>query len=522
MRICIISREYPPETGWGGIGAYSYLHANTLAELGHDVEVIALTPEFVTEVPPPANGALPGSPLNIKLHRVPWSNSLSELKLIEKLLPFSHYVLKCVAGLWKTFYKVHLEKPFDVVEAPEHLAEALFPAITKACPLVVRLHTPQFKIVDEGFHNLTPNFDQQLTGMFERMTILQADLVTSPSENLAKYVCNDTGLPLNSVCMIANPVDATKFSPEGEKTFPSDGRLTVLFAGRLEERKGIYQLIDAVPDIVREVPNVRFILLGKDTETGVGRTSAKKILQDKLAANGCTSNVEFVDHVNLNQMPACYRSADVCVVPSLYDNAPYTVLEAMSCGKPIVAASSGGIPEYVVSNKTGLLVEPGDVKGLATALTMILKDATMREQFGQAARERILRVYDKKEVAAKTVEAYKVAIALHKSKRETSAYRKNPDEAIADFSTFIYSYQRNLYEFMYLNSLSFRLQHWKTLAKNQPQLFKDKVTLGFGSILSRLLRQPWPLRDYLDKSRQKITATEEEMQRSVRKELLHL
>jgi hypothetical protein len=110
MRICIISREYPPETGWGGIGAYSYLHANTLAELGHDVEVIALTPEGVTQMPLPTNGALPGSPLNIKLHRVPWSNSLSELKLIEKLLPFSHYVLKCVAGLWKTFYKVHLEK----------------------------------------------------------------------------------------------------------------------------------------------------------------------------------------------------------------------------------------------------------------------------------------------------------------------------------------------------------------------------------------------------------------------------
>jgi hypothetical protein len=131
-------------------------------------------------------------------------------------------------------------------------------------------------------------------------------------------------------------------------------------------------------------------------------------------------------------------------------------------------------------------------------------------------------VYDKKEVAARTVEAYEVAIALHKSKRETSTYRKNPEEAIADFSTFIYSYQRNLYEFMYLNSISFRIQHWQTLAKNQPQLFKDKVALGFGSILAKILRQPWPLRNYLDKSRQKITATEEEMQRSVKKELLHL
>ena len=143
---------------------------------------------------------------------MPWSNSLSELKLIEKLLAVLalRFEVRCrvVENVLPTAPR---DKPFDVVEAPEHLAEALFPALTKACPLVVRLHTPQFKIVDEGFHNLTPNFDQQLTGMLERMTILQADLVTSPSQNLANYVCNDTGsAALSSVCMIANPVDAGK------------------------------------------------------------------------------------------------------------------------------------------------------------------------------------------------------------------------------------------------------------------------------------------------------------------------
>ena len=522
MRICVISREYPPDTGWGGVGAYSYLHANTLAELGHDVEVVALTAANVTVPPPVLNGAIPGATYNIKLHRVPWSNSLSELKIVEKLLPFSHYLLKCVAGLWKTFYRIHAEKPFDVVEAPEHLAEALFPSLTKVCPLVVRLHTPQFKIVDEGFHNLTPNFDQQLTGMLERTSILQADLITSPSENLAKYVCNDTGLLLNSIVMIPNPVDADKFHPDGTKTFAPDGRVTVLFAGRLEERKGIYQLIDAIPDVVREYPNVRFILLGKDTETGVGHTSAKRVLEGKLESSGCTKDVQFINHVNLEEMPACYRSSDICVVPSLYDNAPYTVLEAMSCGKPIVGASSGGIPEYLLNNVTGILVQPGDVQALSQALLVLLKDENKRREMGEAARRRILTVYDKKEVAIKTVDAYQVAIALHKTRKELAAYRKSPAEAIEDFSNFIFSYQRNLYEFMYLHSLSFRIQHWKNLAVKQPQLFKEKVTVGLGSILAKLLRQPWPLRNYLDKSRQRISATEEELLRSAKKELLHL
>jgi hypothetical protein len=267
---------------------------------------------------------------------------------------------------------------------------------------------------------------------------------------------------------------------------------------------------------------VRFILLGKDTETGINHTSAKAILEGRLSAHHCTSHVQFVDHVNLDQMPAAYRSADICVVPSLYDNAPYTVLEAMSCGKPIVGAASGGIPEYLVDGTTGTLVQPGDVQELAQALIDLLKDEEKRNRFGAAARRRILDVYDRKEVAAHTVEAYQVAIALHKSHKETAAYRKNPNEAVEDFKTLIYSYQRNLYEFMYLNSLTFRLKHWQELSRKQPQLFKEKIKLGVGGIISKVLRQPWPLKNYLDQSRQRIIAKEEELQRSARKELLHL
>jgi glycosyltransferase involved in cell wall biosynthesis len=522
MRICIISREYPPDTGWGGIGAYSYLHANTLAQLGHDVEVVALAKEDVTATPAVQNGAHRGADYYIALHRVPWGKALSRLDKINHCLPSSHYTIKCATALWKTFHALHAQRPFDVVEAPEHLGEAIFPALTRVCPLVVRLHTPHFKIVDDGLNNLARNFDTNLLGTLERLAILEANLVTSPSRDLASYVCAKTGLDLKTVCMVANPVDADKFSPEGKRALASNGKLIVLFAGRLEERKGVYQLMDAIPQVVKQVENVRFVLIGKDTDTGPGGSSAKKILEERLAASKCSQYVEFINHVNLEDMPACYRSADLCVVPSLYDNAPYTVLEAMSCGKPIVATSAGGIPEYLVHNETGLLVPPGDVAALAKSLTELLLDKQRRERFGVAARERTLSVYDKREVAAKTVDAYKLAIARYKAREVENAalYRKHPEELLDDCYELLMSYQQDLYNLLYVHSLTFRIKHWKDLAAKQPQLFKEKLVLVFGTIVSKLTRRPSTLERKLQNLRQKISADEEALWSEERRELI--
>jgi glycosyltransferase involved in cell wall biosynthesis len=521
MRICVISREYPPDTGWGGIGAYSYLHANTLAKLGHDVEVISLTKQEVLTEPHVQNGADPASSLNIPLHRAVWGSLLQELGTIWISVPYSHYLLKTSLALWKKFLEVHKEKPFDVVEAPEHLAEGIFPALTGIAPLVVRLHTPQFKIVSEGFHNLTPSFDQQFIGMLERLAILSADLVTSPSSELAHYVCNSTGLPIDKVKLISNPVDSKKFTPEGEHSWPPDGRLTVLFAGRLEERKGVYQLIDAIPLVVHAFKSVRFILLGHDTDTAPGKSSVRTALEQKLSDSGCADAVQFVEHLDLSNMPGCYRSADICVVPSLYDNAPYTVLEAMSSAKPLVATRAGGIPEYVEDGKTGLIVEPGDSQALADALLDLLSDEGKRHRFGQAARERVLKVFDNEAVARETIGAYEAAQAFHKNNERSALYRKSADRAVDDFNALIYAYHRNLYDLIYVHSIRFRIKHWFVLAMNRPKFCAAKLFVSIGKpLVGWLGNRPRRLRDLLDKVTEQLKVKEQEIYRLSELELL--
>ena len=122
-------------------------------------------------------------------------------------------------------------------------------------------------------------------------------------------------------------------------------------------------------------------------------------------------NVQFINRVPLNSLPNYYRSADICVVPSVYDNSPYTCLEAMSCGRAVIGTSAGGTREYLVDGESGVIVPPRDTDALAEAIIGVLADDNERARLALNARARVLEKFQRKEIARQTVELYKLAIA---------------------------------------------------------------------------------------------------------------
>jgi starch synthase len=120
--------------------------------------------------------------------------------------------------------------------------------------------------------------------------------------------------------------------------------------------------------------------------------------------------VVFWGHVAHADLPAHYRRAAVCVVPSRWDNSPNTVYEAMGCGTPVVASRVGGIPELVVDGETGLLVPPDDPAALAEAVTTLLADPDRRARMGCTARQQALARFEAATIAAQTLELYRAAL----------------------------------------------------------------------------------------------------------------
>lgn len=519
MRICLISREYPPDTGWGGIGAYTYNHARALKELGHDVEVISLTKKDATA--DVAVSSTSEDPFYVPVHRAVWGPLLEELTTIWISLPYTHFVLKSCVALWRKFLEVHSVKPFDVVEAPEHLAEALFPALTKVCPLVIRLHTPHSKFIREKYHNLNASFDQELVAILERTAMLEADLLSSPSEDLAAYVAEDTAVKLSSIEIVRNPVDCNKFTPEGEKAIAKDNRVTVFFAGRLEERKGIHYLLEAVPAILKQNSKVRFVVVGADTNTGPGKTSVLTALKRKLAEDGVENAVQFISHVALDQMAAHYRSADICVVPSLYENAPYTVLEAQASGKPVVGTSAGGSKEYIADGVTGFVVEPRNSQALADAINRLVADEPLRLKMGNAARERSINKFDKTIIVNEALASYTEAIRRFAQTKDTALYRKSPEESLSDFVSLLYVYHTSLCDLIYRHSFMYRTNYWLQLALRRPRLCFAKLALAtLKGISDSFSFAPRKIESLIQRIESQVTEREAEKEKILVQQLL--
>ena len=159
----------------------------------------------------------------------------------------------------------------------------------------------------------------------------------------------------------------------------------VLFMGRLERPKGIYDLIEAAPEIQKACPDVRFYLGGEGEIENIG---------ELCAAQGLNQVVSLLGWVDGDRKMEVFHQAQVFVLPSYYEGLPMVILEAMASGLPVVATSVGGIPEVVEEGVNGYLIQPGDVDALVQRILLLLKDRRLREEIGDHNIQKIKTHFD--------------------------------------------------------------------------------------------------------------------------------
>jgi glycogen(starch) synthase len=160
----------------------------------------------------------------------------------------------------------------------------------------------------------------------------------------------------------------------------------LLCLGRLAPNKGIDLALIALAAVIEHVPQVRLVIAGDGP--------ARSELEQKTVELGLSDVVDFVGWVAMEQVPELINTATVVVVPSReWEALPLVALEAAFMARPVVAARDAGLPEAVLHEETGLLVETEDSAGLAQALIFLLENPKKAIQLGQAARQRALDVF---------------------------------------------------------------------------------------------------------------------------------
>jgi glycosyltransferase involved in cell wall biosynthesis len=273
---------------------------------------------------------------------------------------------------WRLFgrlYGLVSRERVDVVQT-HHLGQLIY-----AAP-ATRLAGARLVHVEHDCHSLEPAKARRQLRMFARF----CHRVVAVGEEIGEYLVREVRLPSSLVEVIQNGVDTRLYSPEPRRSrfelcLPADGRL-IGHVGRLAPEKDHATLLKAFRSVAVADPRARLVLVGDGSLRSTLEVRAREIgVDDRVCWLGARTDVaDLLPHF------------DVFVLSSIREGAPLSLLEAMAAARPVVSTRVGEVGRLVVNDVTGLVVEPGDPRGLAAAIATILSSPSVAARLGKASR----------------------------------------------------------------------------------------------------------------------------------------
>ncbi|MEM7530769.1 MAG: glycosyltransferase [Chloroflexota bacterium] len=407
LRICILSSTYPPHH-FEGVGRLANLMAQGLFELGHTVHVVTRSEWQSSER---ASRDLVTFYDGAYVHQLPYHTQRYQRY---QHYPRLHHTLNYSHAVHDKVKRMILNDGIQVVDSPIWQVDGLVTAQSGILPVCARLQTATRQIA-ELQQERDP--DAWFVGEMERTLIESATHVTPNSLATAQateQVYGVTNIQDRSTIVPHGiiPVAGEAVRPFNLETPPST--LTVLYIGRMEKRKGILQLFEAIPHVMRKVDHVQFVCAGADNSQSDGfYTRTGMTYADYFARryHKYSAAVTFLGQVSDEKLQELYQTCDLLVAPSLYESFGLIYVEAMNYAKPVIGCRAGGIPEVIDSGVTGLLAEPEDSKSLAEAMITVLQSPQKLYEMGLAGRQRLLDNFTHIQMARKYAEVYRRVIA---------------------------------------------------------------------------------------------------------------
>jgi glycosyltransferase involved in cell wall biosynthesis len=416
LRVALTSYRSKPHCG--GQGVYVRQMSAALTDLGHHVEVFSgppypeLDPRVrLVEIP------------SLDLYAEPDPFRRPALREFRSLTDVQEYAIMCTAGFGepRTFARrvVKALRPlaadFDVVHDNQTLGRGLLELPKLGMPVLGTIHHPisvdkRLELaVARGRKRLTLRRWYGFVAMQARVA-RRLPLHVTPSSSSAADVVRDFGLRAEQLRIVPIGVDVDVFRPQAERVA---GRIVTVASADVP-LKGLLVLLRAMA-AMRDV-NAELIVVSKPAPGGA---------TEKLVAElGLGTRVQFVSGLSEERLATLIASAEVAVVPSLYEGFSLPAVEAMASGTPLIASDVASLPEVVGRDGScGVLVPAGDAEGFARAITDLLADPQRRAAMGAAGRARAVEKFSWRATAESTVACYREAIAAHQAAQQPNAKR---------------------------------------------------------------------------------------------------
>jgi len=306
------------------------------------------------------------------------------------------------------FKELHEKKRFDIVHTQDYAGYG-FTKHFSGIPHIITSHGTPINmltlILKVKNYRSFPKIPYWIKSHFLVAPFIfqNADKIVAVSNELNENIKRQYKVPQDKVITIPNGIDIDRFNVAESSTIRNRLNIgkekIILFIGGVSKQKGLHVLVDAVNNVFNEMKNVKLIIVG----------SGPYLQKIKIKVNTLKikDNVIYIDKVPNKNLPMYYNLADIVVVPSLgMEGLPFVVIEAMSCGKPVIASDIGGIPTAIEHLKEGVLVEPGNIRELSDRILELLNDQEMAENLGRAGRQKAIEKFSLDSMVERTIEIY--------------------------------------------------------------------------------------------------------------------
>jgi glycosyltransferase involved in cell wall biosynthesis len=405
MRIGLVSYEFPPQQGLGGVGSYMFRLANALGQAGHEVHVIAGPSSFPTIRQP-----------NVQLHRIPahyeldssnpafrWLYWRGFARTMNWMHPAIWHWLKWNLASYDAIRDLHAAQPLDLIEVPEHAANGMMAGKIHRWPIVMRMHCPWDLFVRINRFGFNPM--HRVLSYLERRTAARVpDGITVPSEAMRRELARSWVLPRQPI-IVPNFMDV----PDEASPLPTDlDAAPIVCIGRVEPLKGQDVLVRAFAKIAAKHPHSRLFIVGPDRWPGKRRFA--ELLPDLVPDPQIRRRIDLYGAIPLHEVPALLKTARLVIVPSRgFESFSFAVLEAMAAARPVIASNVGAMPELVDDGQTGLVFPSGNADALGTAMSHLLSDRAVAQKMAYQGHAKARQTYHTPLVVPRIMAAYEDA-----------------------------------------------------------------------------------------------------------------
>lgn len=368
LKICFIAPGFYPDQRGGGINTYVYSISKALIRNGHEVVVLSLSKK-----------------INQK-----WYDFEGIPVYTIKEIPINRYnlLIANLINLWRVRiavkYLINILK-ISIVECPEIGAYSLF-LYNLPIYKVVRLHTSTKELY--RWRN-KPILDPRLKLLcyLEFLSVKFADRVSVLNNFSKKIALELYRIDERKIKVLPNLVE-----PKNKDTIAEDKKNKILYVGRIEKRKGVHIFAKAIPIIAEKIPELIFEFIGPDTREGPNRTSMTEYCKSLIPKN-FHKNIIFYGLLSNEEVNRKMREASILVLPSFYEAFGIVLVEAMLKEVAVISTNVGGIPEIIENGETGILINPGDFKGLANAIIKLIENVEFRKKMVEKAKVKAIEKY---------------------------------------------------------------------------------------------------------------------------------